>query len=121
MRFKIIGGTFGNKGNLMVTEQLIVHGDKTAQYDLADVQDVIASKKEVEIAPAWLTILISMVVTLSLTLLFSIIGLIIGLVLTIIGFSRSRRVQTQAEVKFYDGKSVCVTGSKKLMSKIILL
>jgi len=121
MRFKIIGGTFGNKGSLMVTEQLIVHSDKTAQYDLADVQDVIASKKEVEFAPPWLSILISMVATLILTLLFNIVGLLIGLLLTIIGFSRANRIQTQAEVKFYDGKSVSVTGSKKLMSKLVLL
>ena len=121
MRFKIIGGTFGNKGNVLITEQLQVFGEKVARYDISDIEDIVASRIKLRIRPTWYNLTVVLVLALAFTFLFSIVGFIIAVVVAMIGFVWIKIDRQKADIRLADGNFVSVTGSKRMMSRLITL
>ena len=121
MRFRIIGGSFGNKGNVLITEQLQVFGEKVARYDISDIEDIVASRIKLRIKPTWCNITAALILALALTFLFSIIGFVLAVLATIIGFLLIKLDRQKADIRLSDGNFVSVTGSKRMMSRLITL
>lgn len=119
MRFTIVGGSFGEKGRLSVTEQLHINGPKQAEYSFSDIANVVASKGESIKKTSWLSVIVGLFITFILTIFFNIIGFAIGIIITIIGSSYTKKGDPLADITFNDGKSLKVEGSKGAINKLI--
>ena len=121
MRFRIIGGSFGNKGTVLITEQLQVYSEKVARYDISDVDDIVASRIKLRLRPNWCNITAVLILAIALTFLFSIAGFVITVLAAVIGFVVIKIDRQKADIRFADGNFVSVTGSKRMMSRLITL
>ena len=121
MRFRIIGGSFGNKGNVLITEQLQVFGEKVARYDISDVDDIIASRIKLRIRPTWCNLPAVLILALVLGFFFSLAGFVLTVLVATIGFVLIKIDRQKADIRLADGNFVSVTGSKRMMSRLITL
>ena len=121
VRFRIIGGSFGSKGTVLITEQLQVFGEKVARYDISDVDDIVASRIKLRIRPTWYNLTAVLILALVLMFLFSIVGFVIAVLAAIIGFVVVKIDRQKADIRLADGNFVSVTGSKRMMSRLITL
>ena len=121
VRFRLIGGSFGNKGNVLITEQLQVFGDKVARYDISDIDDLVASRIQLRIQPCWWNITAVVLFIALLTYLFTITGFVLAVLLAVVGFLAIKIDKQKIDIRLLDGNFVSVTGSKRAMSRLITL
>jgi hypothetical protein len=121
VRLRLIGGSFGNKGSVLITEQLQVFGEKVARYDISDIEDIVASRVKLRIRPSWWNITAVLILALALTFFLSIAGFVIAVLVTVIGFISIKFDKQKVDIRLADGNFVSVTGSKRAMSRLITL
>jgi hypothetical protein len=109
---KIVGGSFGIGGRLMVErDQFVVkarHGEIVSTYASGSLADIKVDVSEIT-RTSILSVVIAILVTIVLTLLFNILGFIAGVLLLAVGVTSRKKIKTTSYT-FDDGKIVRVRG-----------
>ncbi len=117
--YKIIGGSFGLKGSLVVHNDMFnVYSTQEVQFNREHVQDILLSKGEKKRKFSIFSFIIGFIVTVIISFLAGIVSLgilfwfvfIIGIVISIVGSFYSSKDKDTGTILLNDGKRIEVTG-----------
>jgi hypothetical protein len=119
MSFKIVEGSFGDKGRIEFAYTIQINSAVRTAYEYSAMSNIEAVSNPSKIKFSIGSVLIGVpVFCVGGYILFGIVGLLIGIILTAFGcmysFNRSR-----AELEFNDGKKVVVVGGRSNINKLI--
>lgn len=110
-RYKIIGGSFGLTGELVVHKnEFSVFSTQKVSFDRNHVQDIVMKSGSKSKKYSIFSIIVGIIITFFLTMIFNVVGFIIGILFTIVGSRYSIKRPNEASILLKDGKTIDVSG-----------